>query len=154
MTNREMSFEQAFDFAMDLYLAGKSDYNPDMTTTAADLEKALAPWDITVTSEGWPSLTHGPVTIDGYITVMGHYDPAVRWNGWLCPSFDRDVAEKVAAWANEDPESARFTWEGDVLVYEQPNYPDSEPERIEPDSNGHYSIGAFSWVWSVAKGDD
>lgn len=96
----------------------------------------------------------GPVTIDGMIVAEGHYNPAVRWNGWLAPVFDRAEAGRIAAWANaEDAENTLFHWDGDVLVYAQLNYPDSEPERIEPDTDGRYAVGGFSWVWS-AVGED
>lgn len=155
MSNRNLSFDEAFALAFDHYLDGNIDYNPNEDTTAADLEKALSHFGVKVTGEAWPSPTKGPVTIDGMIVVQGYYDPAVRWNGWLCPSFDRAEAEQIATWATtEDPEYTFFEWDGDVLIYTQLNYEDSEPERYEPDANGRYPIGAFAWVWSAAEDED
>lgn len=96
----------------------------------------------------------GPVTIDGMIVAEGHYDPAARWNTWIVPVFDRAEAERIAAWSNaEDPENTLFHWDGDVLVYAELNYSDSEPERIEPDADGRYAVGGGSWIWSPVGED-
>ncbi|MFB6726828.1 hypothetical protein ACFCV3_42055 [Kribbella sp. NPDC056345] len=92
---------------------------------------------------------YGPVTLDGKAFFQGHYDPVKRWNGNLCPSFDRAEAEQVAEWMNY--EGARgpkdlCTWDGDTFVYDNPDSSD-DPERFEPDESGHYAIGAGSWYW-------
>ena len=75
-----------------------------------------------------------------------------RWNGWVCPRFTREVAEQYVAdhmalnvLTDDDP---RLVWEGDTIVIK--HHPSSEwdDEIIEPDADGMYAIGAFSWCWS------
>lgn len=46
-----MSYDEAAETATDFYLAGLIELNPNMTTTAAELEAALASWHVTVTEE-------------------------------------------------------------------------------------------------------
>ena len=99
----------------------------------------------------------GPVTIDGGDAWEAQYDPAVRWNGWLCPYFDRSNAEAVAAWASVSPEYV-FEWEGDDLyMTDMRGEDDADPVRehcgphAEGPGKGLYSIGSFAWVWSAAS---
>lgn len=95
-----------------------------------------------------------PMTPQEIFTGWHHSD--IRWNGWATPAFDREVAEKVIAWVAKgyegyDEPPTTFAWDGDVLVMSNHEYEDDEgwePERIEPDADGRYGIGAFSWVWS------
>lgn len=90
------------------------------------------------------------ITIDDLTTFRATYDPAIRWNGWLgAPAFDRSEVERIIAWA----EGSTFTWDGDVLIHSEDDYAAEDPEgykpeRIEPDENGRYTVGAFNWVWS------
>lgn len=97
--------------------------------------------------------TTGNVTIDGVTVFRATYDPALRWNGWLgAPAFDRAEVERVIEWAKDDN---TFAWDGDVLVHTENDYaaddPEGyEPERIEPDAEGRYSVGGFNWCWSEA----
>jgi hypothetical protein len=99
-----------------------------------------------------------------YVTVtgLGVY-PAevarVQWNGWACPRFTRQTAENIVADVAENNTKPwhdcddRLSWDGDVIVRYEPAFADEEgyqPERLEPDSNGMYGIGAFEWVWQEA----
>ena len=81
----------------------------------------------------------------------GWHDPDVDWNGWATPAFNRTTAEKVIAWATReevgDPPIS-FTWQHDVLRMREADGDGQEHlTRIEPDADGRYSIGSFSWVW-------
>lgn len=85
----------------------------------------------------------------------GFHNPASTWNGWACPGFPRPEAERIATWTNqmyaEDPDPTRMTWDGDALLMHEPDYADEpgyQPERFEPDTDGLYWIGAWSWTWS------
>jgi hypothetical protein len=80
----------------------------------------------------------------------------ISWNGAACPRFSRPVAEQIVAAAtdantrpgHEDDE--RLTWDKDVIVMTEPDT-DSvgcNPERIEPDGDGMYAIGAYGWTWA------
>ncbi|MFB6726827.1 hypothetical protein ACFCV3_42050 [Kribbella sp. NPDC056345] len=54
MSDHEMTFEEAFGLALDHYEMENIDYCPNMDTTAADLERALARWNVTVIGDRWP----------------------------------------------------------------------------------------------------
>jgi hypothetical protein len=86
--------------------------------------------------------------------------PGVRWNGWIgFPYFDAFTTVEILEFVS-DPEAGGddygydWTFEDDgTLVIEDRQYraedPEHfEPERIEPDEDGLYSLGAYGWVWS------
>jgi hypothetical protein len=95
----------------------------------------------------------GPVCIDDYLTVLAQYDPRIRWNGWLAaPRFDAWAVEFVLA-LMEDPTvtdaEERHEWNADgslTLVTDNGDGPWTD--RIEPDEDGLYALGAYGWVWS------
>jgi hypothetical protein len=82
-----------------------------------------------------------------------------RWNGWACPLFDKAEAQRVMDWSNKladthgSDAAARLHWEGDTLVLVEPWWGDDGTERIEPNENGFYGIGAMNWTWSIVGGD-
>ncbi len=86
-----------------------------------------------------------------------------RWNGWLVPRFDRASATRVIEWLNQErttaPENDRHeyahaTWVSTVIVIT--NHHDADaPDRIEPDTEGRYAIGAYNWCWEpIDQHDD
>jgi hypothetical protein len=95
----------------------------------------------------------GPICIDELVTVLGQYDPEIRWNGWLCPRIDAGAVEEVMrALASEpsDQYAPTHGWRQDgALVLIEWDGEDSYVEILEPDEDGLYSLGAHSWVWSV-----
>lgn len=103
------------------------------------------------------------VTIGDEMKVFtAHVDRSDRWNGWLaCPYFDRDEADRVAEWINDDlgydngepPIAAE--WAIDVLFITE-YLGDSNREsttRIAPDFDGRYAIGAYAWCWTERTSD-
>jgi hypothetical protein len=100
--------------------------------------------------EGYP--VH-ELVIDGYTRGM-------RWNGWSCPYFTREQADRLtevstAFNASLSPEMAEcsedITYDEarDAYVITSSDYPD-EPQYISPtliDGVKYYCIGAFSWTW-------
>ncbi|WP_410646252.1 hypothetical protein [Amycolatopsis sp. cmx-4-54] len=77
------------------------------------------------------------------------------WNGAAIPRFRLEVAELVVDWINDThakyPDgSARAHWDGDtvVLTHSDPGY---DPDRVEPDDEGRYGIGARAWVWEFVS---
>jgi hypothetical protein len=82
------------------------------------------------------------------------HDPTIRWNGWLCPSFTRETVEQMATdfdkAASEYEDMDRITFDGDDVLIHSPVYEAEDgykPERITPDADGLYSVGAFAWCW-------
>lgn len=98
------------------------------------------------------------VTIDGEeqtYTAQALHD--TRWNGWLCPSFSKDEAMKIATYLNNwadahpDHQAYRMVWDDEqqAFIMTDSAYPD-EPETIPLDCFGGYSVGAWSWIWDYA----
>ena len=104
----------------------------------------------------------GLVNIDGDPegAVLAQYDPDQRWNGWLCPAFDLYTVIEFIDRSNahvgdpEDDSYLHYRFEGDALLVAFPVYlaedPDNAWERVEPDSDGLYWLGAWGWCWSEA----
>ncbi len=84
-----------------------------------------------------------------------------RWNGWVCPAFDRTNAQKLIDYNNkayaDAPDggiSDTFEWDGDTLIWTDHDYPESEPDRIEPywaDDGPRWDIGSYGWTWYVVE---
>jgi hypothetical protein len=91
---------------------------------------------------------------DPETTFQGYTDGSM-WNGWACPYFEREVAEKVAQYYEElhdgGAESgyeADYDPERDAFVFREPAY--DEPlvvESVEVGGQNLYPIGAYQWTW-------
>lgn len=106
----------------------------------------------------WDSPEDAPDTI-----FEGWHNPAVRWNGFATPAFEKSEADRIMAWqqAHEDAESERITFdvERDSYVIVNPSYPedpnlyvegfeaDCDVEGIGGKSKRLYAIGSWSWTW-------
>jgi hypothetical protein len=89
------------------------------------------------------------VTIDDpNFSVPALVDPLVRWNGFLCPRFEREAAEKVVDWINNGEYQCAH-WDGETLVVTDTESDPAE-ERFTVDTDGLYPIGAFAWRWDSA----
>lgn len=84
------------------------------------------------------------------------------WNGWAIPRFPRAVADEIVAdqkaLADEygfgDGVNEVFAWDGDDLVIRATDGEDEYEERIRPDADGCYDIGAMSWCWETVAPDE
>ncbi|WP_156096592.1 hypothetical protein [Amycolatopsis jejuensis] len=111
--------------------------------------------------DGTARLTTEPDEILVTINICGT-DPAFpalasATHGWSragCPRFRRPVAEAVVAWLNATAADCRdgsvdAYWDGDTVVLVDYQYIAEDgylPDRISPDDDGRYSIGAtFEW---------
>ena len=98
----------------------------------------------------------GLVTIDDTRVYPAIYDPAVRWNGWLCPFFERDVVDKIIADLFADWQEAgdyhAFRWEGEKLIETSKDGDESWDEEVLP-VDGRYALGGWSWTWSAHEPD-
>ena len=96
--------------------------------------------------------------------LCGEDEQPLRWNGWLaCPTFTREVAEKVADFINQQDnadvvESSHFVWSRDYLIeyaWDCEVIRDEDEAKYDrtvhrPDKFGRYAIGAWAWVWYEA----
>jgi hypothetical protein len=84
--------------------------------------------------------------------IAGFHNPAIRWNGWACPSFTLDAVRTLAEWlAGQDPYDGYDTVTvrdgGSVAVTTF----DGEVYDVTPDDDGLYGVGAYAWVWSEVE---
>jgi hypothetical protein len=118
--------------------------------------------------------------IDGFNEVPGDWDsPMIEfpgytrgqfWNGFACPYFPKETADKVAKATRDldaserrknggESEQVMITYDSDTdtFVGRDPHFP-GEPylwggeDLVTTGGPVHvYSIGAFSWIWSQLK---
>ncbi len=80
------------------------------------------------------------------------YDEGRRWNGWACPTFTREQADKVATWWNTQPGCvAEWDSEHDGYAFICEGW--DEPDCFLPDyliqlGEKTWAIGAGSWCWN------
>jgi hypothetical protein len=89
-------------------------------------------------------------------------DQRARWNGWVCPHFDRENTQRIVDYNNRAaktcPDLDTFEWDGDTLVIHSTWDGDEPPDRLEPivDDAGvqRWPVGAFGWTWyELAPGE-
>jgi hypothetical protein len=104
----------------------------------------------------------GVVRIDGFGPFPAEIDTQVRWNGWACPRFTREIAEQIAEASTKPPpgnpslppDYSSWHWRADVLVMKvNPEVTDYGPVESDyfdewaPDDDGKYHVGAYAWTW-------
>lgn len=109
--------------------------------------------------------TVGRVNVSCAESWLAQYDPRERWNGFLAaPAFDALTAvailDEIERWnvAASSPEYGYdYDFDGDVLVVESRLYRAEDPEnyvpeRVAPDEDDLYTLGAYGWVWTEVEG--
>lgn len=100
----------------------------------------------TVISGEW--LLTEPVDPNAMTYTEGYVGEVVdRWSGGVVFLATREVVEAIVAAQDrmntQVPESEVLTWDGDVLVNTYPE--DDDVRRVEPDADGRYLIGWWTW---------
>lgn len=116
--------------------------------------------------------TTGIVSTNGeaYETHWAVYDDAARWNGFLaCPWIDALAVVEMLDGINAEltGEDAIYGHDFDfaedgalILTDRQWAYEAGltgepyTPDRIEPNEDGLYSLGAYGWVWTAVESED
>jgi hypothetical protein len=120
-----------------------------MTATLTDRTYAIA-WD--GGDEVDAAIGGGP------LRARLQVDPAsgrlVRWNGFVCPHFERSEIERYQRFEAMlgEHDYARTEWRGDTLVLLADTQHDDE-DVLEPTELGLYPLGAWGWTWSVCPPD-
>lgn len=72
------------------------------------------------------------------------------WNGWACPYFTFEEAQKIVHAQNSEGIKSWFDEEGDQFVFETDGEEESYPAVQE---NGHnlYPIGSSNWIWEESN---
>ncbi|GAB4523355.1 MAG: hypothetical protein OHK0046_36950 [Anaerolineae bacterium] len=97
--------------------------------------------------------------MDSLPSQFNGYTAGEMWNGWACPFFEREEAEKVLSAS----EANGYRWEhnavDDTYIVRHVDDPaDYEAEIISPvtiqvndiGTIKAYAIGAYSWTWQEA----
>jgi hypothetical protein len=95
-------------------------------------------------------------SLDGQF--LGYTDGDL-WNGWACPYFVRDVAERVLKASEANGYTWTFSSERDSFVVRNAEDPeDYAPEEFQSvlisfsgQETKVYSIGAYSWIWDTCE---
>jgi hypothetical protein len=74
---------------------------------------------------------------DGF-AFPGFHDPAITWNGFVCPSFTPEVAARIAQHCNLVLRDGAYVENTDE---------DGAEEIYRVGADGRYAIGAYAWCW-------
>lgn len=99
------------------------------------------------------------ISIDDLDPAFPALVAAELWNGAAIPRFRLEVAEFVVDWINDTyakyPDgSARAHWDGDTIVLTRSDGDTRGSyieDRVEPDDDRRYGIGARAWVWEFVS---
>lgn len=86
-------------------------------------------------------------------TTHDHVFPAMvatdqSWNGWAIPSFDLPTCRRIADMVNTpEDDSTVITFDGDTVVVTTTDGDETWTDRLDPDDEGLYGLGAFGWTW-------
>lgn len=103
----------------------------------------------------------GPVcfTIDTNPAIYEGFDTGVKWNGWACPMFTKEVADKIMAdCQTEGFLNVKYDSAKDTYTFADPEIQDGEePDIFQGEEfEGHmlYPIGSHYWVWEIVNPDN
>jgi len=100
----------------------------------------------------------GRFTTDDTVSFEGWTDGSL-WNGWACPAFEKQEADRLAAHLRSVGCVAEFDAAKDAFTIREFDGADLyDPEEYEgldietPEGTKRvYAIGAYSWVWQETK---
>ena len=85
--------------------------------------------------------------------VIPAFTTGATWNGWECPAFAKEAADRVA----DACSNIRYDEATDAFVVIEEDYDDEEtvyPAEMITLESGEtvkvYAIGAFGWCWDAA----
>lgn len=89
-------------------------------------------------------------TLDGDRHFEGVHNPAVRWNGFACPSFKMEVVREISEYLrDEDSQMTEIVKISDGKVFVADKVLDGVSDEYEVvPVDGHYGIGSHGWIWS------
>jgi hypothetical protein len=88
------------------------------------------------------ALVKASFAIDATDAYDGWHDPAVRWNGFACPLFERVEADRIA-----EVFGLRYAAGDDAYSDETDVYAGTQRDDLHL-----YAIGDHGWTWLEAEG--
>jgi hypothetical protein len=91
--------------------------------------------------------------------VFRGYTDGDTWNGWACPYFIREEAERVLTLSEANGFAWHYDTEQDAFICRNTSDPvEYEPEVFQTiqaklDGDGElplYGVGSYSWIWELA----
>lgn len=99
------------------------------------------------------------LTMDSGYGCFEGYTTSNRWNGWQCPLFNKENADKICKVYNNEFCQMRYDEENDCYIADYPV--DEYSEKYEGRDyvvNGKverlYPIGSHEWCWSMAEQEE
>lgn len=127
--------------------------------------KLLADWNIEKIDNEWqhapqegilkPENRNVRVQIPELVQATAYYISDHRWNGWICPAFERHEVERIAAQMEKsdhrDNQRITFDAENDRVIATHTFDGETETDYYEgtvlADGTKVYWVGAWAWVW-------
>lgn len=115
------------------------------------------------------SLQAATFSLDAYnsgeVEIFFHgFTDGQRWNGFACPSFTLEDAQRLAAINNVTPYCGHIKYDPDrdAFIFDEHGdggdtalaLPSVEFGAVTVEGQKLYSIGAFAWCWYEADPDD
>ena len=97
-------------------------------------------------------LTNFKIESLGYETFEG-FTKGEEWNGWDCPYFTFEQAQKVLKTYNElcriigQTNVASYDLSADAFVFPSDDGEKEIFSSVAEDGQKYYPIGAFCWIW-------
>lgn len=90
------------------------------------------------------------VYIEAFGTFPALTQEGVYWNGFECPYFTKEVADKIMESVNKygDTISMSYDKEEDAYIYFEEGHENERFPSMEVEGQKYYAIGAFSWTWT------
>ena len=89
-------------------------------------------------------------TIDGFDAIFEGYTDGKHWNGWACPYFTKEVADKIAAVYNAENGDCSMAYNAEKDCFETFTWDtenDEEFRGYDIDGQHLYAIGTMCWIW-------
>lgn len=80
-----------------------------------------------------------------------YLNPEEDWNGWACPYFKKEEAERMSSWLPELGEALSYDEKADEFIIGPEDCPEDSEHfpAVDIDGKKLYPIGTHSWVWEI-----
>ena len=81
-----------------------------------------------------------------------YLDPNERWNGWVCPWFEKDEVMRMASWIDEMfDEGIIYDEESDMFLITDGCYVSERIKGKDIDGMHLYPVGNGGWTWEETR---
>ena len=80
-----------------------------------------------------------------------YLDPEETWNGWVCPYFEKEEAERMNDWPPDLDDGLDYDAETDAFATRYDQEATETFVGIDIDGMYLYPIGNGSWTWAIVS---